>query len=129
MSPRTQHYTIFFARVTTLLYTIAICVLSLMPGRDVPLQGVSDKYRHAAAYAVFALLLACSFLKGRFWSAAWAFTIATLMGIGMEYLQPHFGRTGDSADALANAIGASLGCVLFSTLLLLIPRKPITART
>jgi VanZ family protein len=129
MSPRTQYYTIFLARVATLLYTIAICVLSLMPGKDVPLGSVSDKYRHALAYGLFAVLLGLSFLKGRYWAAAWAFTIASLVGIGMEILQPYFGRSQDVGDALANSIGATLGCVVFVSLLLMIPRKHVATGT
>ena len=124
MSPRLQHRLTFFARVLTLLYTIAICMLSLMPSRDLPLNNVSDKYRHAAAYAVFAVLLGCSFVKLRYWTLPLAFSIATLMGVGMEFTQPYFGRSRDVYDALANSIGAALGCGIVCLLLLALSRRP-----
>lgn len=120
MHPRLQHRLTFFARVLTLLYTILICVLSLIPGRDVPLNNISDKYRHAAAYAVFAVLLGCSFVKLRYWTIPLAFAIASLMGIGMEFTQPYFGRTRDVYDAIANSIGAGIGCVVVCGMLVML---------
>src|SRR3712207_4202712 len=104
MTPRNQHRTIFLARVTTLLYTILICVLSLMPAHGVPLASVSDKWRHGAAYGVFAVLLGCSFLRLRLWTVPLAFAVASMTGIAMEILQPSFGRSRDPYDALANTI-------------------------
>jgi VanZ family protein len=104
--------------VLTPLYTMAICVLSLIPGSDVPLDNVSDKYRHAAAYAVFALLLSCSFLKLRWRAVPVAFALATVMGILMELIQPSFGRSRDAMDALANSIGAAIGCAVVLAALL-----------
>jgi VanZ family protein len=124
MSPRLQHRLTFFARVLTLLYTIAICYLSLIPSRDLPLNNVSDKYRHAAAYAVFAVLLGCSFVRLRYWTVPLAFSIASLMGIGMEYTQPYFGRSRDVYDAMANSIGAGLGCVLVCVMLIMLTPRP-----
>lgn len=103
---------VFLSRVAALLYTIAICVLSLIPGRDVPMESVSDKYRHGMAYGVFALVLGCSFLNLRWWTVPLAFVVAVTVGIGMEFIQPYFDRTFDLGDALANAIGAAIGCVV-----------------
>ena len=107
---------VFLSRVAALLYTIAICVLSLIPGRDVPMENVSDKYRHAAAYGVFALVLGCSFLNLRWWTVPLAFVVAVTFGIAMEFVQPYFGRTKDPYDALANAIGAAIGCAVLIAL-------------
>lgn len=112
MTPRAQHRLIFLARVAALLYTILICVLSLIPGKGVPLDHVSDKWRHGVAYGVFALLLGGSFLRLRLWTVPLAFTLASLMGVAMELLQPSFGRSRDPYDALANSIGAATGCAL-----------------
>lgn len=110
------------AHVLTVLYAIAIVVFSLLPKGDVPLENVSDKYRHAAAYAVFALLLSCSFLKLRWWAVPAAFVLATATGILMELIQPSFGRSRDAMDALANAIGAAIGCV--AVLAILVVTRP-----
>ncbi|RZM08825.1 MAG: hypothetical protein EOP68_10780 [Sphingomonas sp.] len=103
---------VFLSRVAALLYAIAICVLSLIPGHDVPIEQVSDKYRHGMAYGVFALVLGCSFLNLRWWTVPLAFVVAVTVGIGMEFVQPYFGRSRDPYDALANAIGAAIGCVV-----------------
>lgn len=103
---------VFLARVASLLYAIAICVLSLIPNRDVPLEEVSDKYRHAVAYGTFAVLLGCSFLNLRWWTVPLAFVVAMTVGVAMELVQPYFARSCDPMDALANAIGAAIGCVV-----------------
>ena len=124
MSPRVQNRLTLAARVLTLLYTIAICYLSLIPSRDLPLNNVSDKYRHAAAYAVFAVLLGCSFVRLRYWTIPLAFSVASLMGIGMEYTQPYFGRSWDLRDAMANSIGAALGCLVVCVMLLALTKRP-----
>jgi VanZ family protein len=105
---------VILGRICTPLYTMAIVVLSLIPGNDVPLESISDKYRHAAAYGVFAILLSCSFLKLRWWAVPVAFALATVMGILMELVQPSFGRTRDLFDAIANSTGAAIGCVAIS---------------
>lgn len=118
MSSSFQSVLLLIGRVCTPLYTMAIVVLSLIPGQDVPLENISDKYRHAAAYGVFAVLLSCAFLKLRWWAIPVAFVIATVVGILMEFIQPSFGRTKDPYDALANAIGAGIGCVIMVVLLL-----------
>ena len=107
---------VFLARVAALLCLIGICVLSLVPGDDVPLENVSDKYRHAFAYGTLALLIGCAFLNLRWWTVPLAFAIATSMGVGMELVQPFFGRSRDGYDALANAGGASVGCVVLIAL-------------
>jgi VanZ family protein len=103
---------VFLSRVAALLYTIAICVMSLMPPGDVPLERINDKYRHALAYGLFAVLLGCSFLNLRWRTVPMAFVVATLFGVGMEFVQPFFGRTRDVMDAVANATGAAVGCVI-----------------
>ena len=110
MTPTAQTWLTRIARGLTLLYTLLIIALSLMPGQDVPLGNISDKYRHAAAYGVFAVLIGCSFLHLRWRSVIFAFVFASLFGVMIEIIQPTFHRTRDVYDALANAIGASIGC-------------------
>jgi VanZ family protein len=100
------------ARGTTVLYAVAVIVLSLIPGKDVPMGEISDKYRHAAAYGVFAMLVSASFLGPRWWPIAMAFVIVSAFGLTIEYIQPSFHRSFDYGDAMANSIGAAVGCGL-----------------
>lgn len=125
MSPRLQHRLTFLCRCLTLIYIILICVLSLIPGSDVPLENISDKYRHAAAYCVFAVLVGCSFLKWRYWTMLIAFVAASGVGIAMEIVQPYFHRSRDIGDAIANSTGAALGCVGVFALLFVLDRRPL----
>lgn len=101
---------ISLARGATLLYALAVVVLSLMPGKDVPMDGVWDKYKHAAAYGVFAVLVNVSFFRPRLWPTVIAFLIVSSIGLSIEFIQPYFHRSREALDALANAIGAALGC-------------------
>lgn len=111
------------ARAATVFYLAAIFVLSLIPGDEVPLENVSDKYRHAAAYAGFAVLLGCSVMHWRWASLPFAFLMASGVGVLVEVIQPHFHRTRDPMDALANSIGAAIGCLLVGSAIYLRSRQ------
>lgn len=112
------------ARGATVLYAIAVIVLSLMPGNDVPLGNVSDKYRHAAAYAVLAVLLSVSFLGPRLRATLLAFLAVAAFGFAIEFIQPSFNRSFDLYDELANSIGAAIGCGLLLMLRYFTTRRP-----
>jgi VanZ family protein len=114
----------YLARGATALYALAVIVLSLMPGKNVPMGDVSDKYRHAAAYAVFALLLSVSFLGPRLGKIAIVFLVVSAFGLTIEYVQPSFQRSFDYGDALANSIGAAVGCCLLLLVRLFTTRRP-----
>lgn len=103
---------VFLSRVAALLCLIGICVLSLCPGQDVPLENLSDKWRHGFAYFVFAVLLGCAFLNLRWWTVPMSFAVTTLIGLAIEFIQPSFHRDKDMMDAVADGIGAGLGCVV-----------------
>lgn len=118
----------FLARGATVLYALAVMVLSLMPGHDVPMGNVSDKYRHAAAYGVFALLVSVSFLGPRWWPILGAFLIVSGFGLVVEYIQPSFHRSFDLGDALANSIGAAVGCGLLLMIRAVTPRRQALER-
>lgn len=111
------------ARAATVLYAVAVIVLSLMPGQEVPLGNISDKYRHAAAYAVLAVLLSVSFLGPRLKPTLLAFLLVAGFGFVIEFIQPSFNRTFDLYDELANSIGAAIGCGLLIALRALTTRR------
>lgn len=118
------HWLRLLARGATVLYAVAVIVLSLMPGKDVPLDSISDKYRHAAAYGVLAMLVSASFLGARWWTTLLAFLVVSGFGLTIEFVQPSFHRSFDYGDALANSIGAALGCGLLILVRLLAGRRP-----
>jgi hypothetical protein len=97
-----------------LLMAIAITVASLVPARDLPALGVSDKLEHVVAY----LLLA-------FWFgsviARWEYLFLALalfaLGGGIEIAQGMMGlgRQADLLDLAADAGGIGLGLALAAT--------------
>ena len=58
-----------------------------------------------------------------FRAVALAFVVASVVGVGMELTQPYFGRSNDLYDALANSIGAGIGCGVLLIVLLAVPRR------
>lgn len=118
---------IILARSATLLYALAVVVLSLIPGKDVPMNAVSDKFKHAAAYGVFAVLVNVSFFRPRWWPTLLTFFVVTTIGLSIEFIQPYFHRSREALDALANAIGAALGCGLLGLIRIVARPKSVDA--
>jgi VanZ family protein len=86
---------------------VAVIVLSLLPGKELPSLGVSDKIEHAAAYALLGLAGGLAFPSRRATIAL--LLLLPLLGIALEIAQlvvPQ--RSSDVADALADWIGAVL---------------------
>ncbi|WP_259779999.1 VanZ family protein [Aestuariispira ectoiniformans] len=102
-------------------WAVLIAVLSLMPGDMAPHSGLGDKFEHMMGYVGLSFLI----------SAGWnriprAFVLAVAFGITIELLQSLTpDRTMDFWDAVANSIGAGLGCFLYS---LLVRRRLVTVR-
>ena len=87
--------------------TLAVAVLSLLPGKEIPSLGVSDKIEHVAAYALLGLTGGFAFPTRR--AAMLLLVLLPLLGIGLEIAQllvPD--RSSEVADALADWIGAAL---------------------
>jgi VanZ family protein len=101
-SPRLVARTVFF------LGAAAITVLSLLPQRDLPKPGASDKIEHALAYFVLAILGAFAFRERR--SLLHLFIFLCAMGGAIELLQAFSpGRSPDPIDAIADGAGAAAG--------------------
>lgn len=108
----------------------AVAATSLLPADDLPpapFDGV-DKVEHFLAYLVLAACAVMLFAGRRMQAIAVAGLIA--LGIGLEFAQGALtaSRQADSADALANALGAMAGLMLAPTpvaqwLLRLDPRR------
>lgn len=87
---------------------LAIAVLTLMPGEAVPDAPGGDKVHHFVAFG--ALVLPVVVVRPR--HALWAVPLAIGYGGAIELIQPHVGRHGEWADAVANALGACMGAAL-----------------
>ncbi len=103
------------APAATLLVAVAIAVLSLKPGGDVPSVGLNDKLGHFLAYA--ALGLAASAATGGRWHLQVA-GLAIAYGLALEAGQMAlpFGRDPSWLDAAANGAGvlAGIACGRFA---------------
>ena len=94
------------------LWVLAIAIVvitSLLPGKDLPPVGMNDKLEHVTAYALLAASAVQLFARRLSWG--FVCVLLVLMGIELEFLQGAMGlgRTMDSHDALANAIGVLMG--------------------
>lgn len=94
------------------LWMLAIAVVvigSLLPARDLPPVGISDKLEHGGAYALLAAGAVQLFRRRASWGMVCVMLV--FLGIGLEYLQGAMGlgRMADRADALANTIGVLIG--------------------
>src|SRR5262249_40150788 len=93
-----------FAFVGTVLTVI---VLSLLPGRDLPQVGLSDKLEHVIAYAGVALTGSLAF--PRLSGFLWLLILLPALGIALEFCQLLVpGRSAEVADAVADIIGVLL---------------------
>tara|TARA_R110001606_G_scaffold362905_1_gene516775 strand:- start:32 stop:412 length:381 start_codon:yes stop_codon:yes gene_type:complete len=99
------------AGITSLLVALAIAVLSLVPGQDLPDVNLSDKAEHAIAYMVLAGLIC-------FWLGRERIMRGTIVAVGygavLEFAQAlaGTGRTPSVLDAGANLLGACIGACL-----------------
>jgi VanZ family protein len=97
-----------------LLIAVAITITSLVPARDLPALGISDKLEHVIAY----LLLAFSFASVIPWIDHPYLMLALLaFGGGLEIAQGlmGLGREMDLMDFLADAAGIVVGNALALT--------------
>jgi VanZ family protein len=86
---------------------VAVVVLSLLPGKDMPSVGVSDKIEHVVAYALLGLAGGLAFPTRR--AMLLLLVLLPILGIALEVAQlfvPE--RSAEVADALAGWIGTSL---------------------
>lgn len=93
-----------------LLVTTAF-VVCLIPGRELPNVGISDKWEHSILYAGLAIWFGGLYARSRYWVIALALFS---MGVIIEVAQGtmHLGRTGDVRDVIANSIGIVIGVTL-----------------
>ena len=97
-----------FAFVATFGLGALICWLTLTPQSLPKSSGYQlDKVAHFIAFA--ALILPTAVLRPRFlW---WSLPLAAGLGIGIELIQPYFGRSKEWMDAVADLFGLAAGTV------------------
>lgn len=107
-APRSESAARPVARILFFLAVAAVSVLSLLPQRDLPKVGVSDKLEHAVAYFALAVFGGFAWRERRSLFALLALLVA--MGGAIELLQVFSpGRSPDPIDAFANGAGAAAG--------------------
>lgn len=101
-------------RILACAYVLAIIFLSLAPRTPMGGVKVSDKLQHASAYLVMSVLVFGSLSSSMSLPRRLVIVLiaCTLLGVGIELVQPATGRSADLGDAIANAGGASLGCLI-----------------
>ena len=103
-----------------LLIATFIVVICLMPARDVPDTGVSDKFIHVFSYTVLALCFASILQRRRFLVLLVA--LAAFGGlIELAQAAMHLGRHAEWADLLADVVGSIAGIALAATPLARLP--------
>jgi VanZ family protein len=91
---------------------IAVIVLSLLPGQEMPSVGVSDKIEHVVAYALLGLVGGLAFPTRR--TTILLLALLPTLGIALEIAQlaaPD--RSAEVADALADWIGTAITLLPF----------------
>ena len=96
------------ALIATVWVAIAIAILSLLPGSDLPAQKLNDKVNHFIAYGVLTFLAvlgrhSISILKIAVLAIGYGLLLEVLQGV-----MP-FGRTASGLDAIANTGGVLIG--------------------
>ena len=108
------------SRVLVTSMVLAIVVASLMPEGFASVIGITtamENVGHVFAYGALAFVVVV--LQQRYEPASAAVVVAllTLMGLGLEWIQPMFDRMPDWIDVLSNALGAALGALVANLLL------------
>jgi VanZ family protein len=109
------------ALTAAVLWTAAIFVLCLWPGKELPHSDIPfiDKWTHFLLFGVFSLLWLWAYPPLPNTGLAQFRRISFLaIGLGclVEGLQsaiPYLGRSGDFLDAVADAVGGILGALAF----------------
>lgn len=116
------------------LMVSAVIAASLMPASNLPAPPFAgiDKVEHFIAYAGLSVYAVMLFARMRAQALSGALLIA--LGVALEFVQASMSneRAGDSADALANALGVLVGLFTahtpLSRLLLWLERRLIASR-
>jgi VanZ family protein len=90
---------------------VSTFVVCLVPAKELPATGISDKWEHTIAYSVLTLWFMGIYRRSRYLHVAGALV---LMGVVIELLQGamQLGRQCDILDVIANSSGVVLGVLI-----------------
>ena len=99
---------------TGLALALLVTIACLVPGRDLPALGISDKLEHAVAYLVLAFWFASVMPH---WDYLFLMLALLALGGGIEIAQGlmGLGREADLKDVLADVVGIIAGVGLALT--------------
>jgi len=92
----------------TVLVMVAISFASLGPRGGAGDPGSADKAAHVVAYAIAVLPVALADSR----RLVWVTIVLALWGGAIELIQPHFGRSANFFDVLANGVGIAVGAAI-----------------
>jgi VanZ family protein len=97
-----------------LAIALATAVVCLMPGRNLPHVGISDKLKHLIAFAMLAFWFGSILVRrDLFWLVLALLAFGGLIELAQEFMR--LGRDGDPRDLLADAVGVLVGLLLAMT--------------
>ncbi len=105
---QTRHRLLLTARVALLIGVVAVSVLSLIPGDELPQLNLSDKIQHGAAYLALAVVGVLAFPRHP--ARQYVGLGLVVLSLVLETLQLVVpGRYFDVWDMVANGAGVILG--------------------
>ena len=111
-----------FILTAFIVSVLTVVIGSVLPAKDMPNPGISDKLAHVAAYAILALTGGVAFRGARPLLSLGAGLL--LLGLSLEIAQAFIpGRSASGYDMLANTIGIALGCTAFISIDKIINRR------
>jgi VanZ family protein len=106
------------ARTLTIVWTLLIFLLCLIPGNELPGVKIpmADKWAHFILFGIFSLLWMCAAPGTKFTRLFIAFAAGCLLGWIVEELQGalvSLGRSKSLQDIYADVIGSAIGVIIF----------------
>lgn len=106
------------ARTLTLLWTLLIFLLCLIPGNELPGVKIpmADKWVHFILFGIFSFLWMCAGPSVQLSRLFVAFAVGCLLGWMVEELQGlliSLGRSKSIQDIYADTIGSAMGVIAF----------------
>ncbi len=117
-------------RVFLGFYFVTSVALLLIPGAMALMPNIDDKILHMIGFSVMAFLAINALNKPSLGLGLVVMLSGTVFGGSTELLQGMIGRTLNPYDALANAVGMAIGCIVAAQFLAIMnSRKAVNTNT
>ena len=111
-------------------YFVTSVALLLIPGAMALMPNIDDKILHMIGFSVMAFLAINALNKPSLGLGLVVMLSGTVFGGSTELLQGMIGRTLNPYDALANAVGMAIGCIVAAQFLAIMnSRKAVNTNT